>query len=218
MPGGRVLRGEILDRLEPGPEADASLRDLVSINRYLGGHRILRSVFRTLERPEARFTVVDAGAGSGDMGAALREAFPNALVVSTDRIPSHLARAPRPRIAADAFALPFAPRSFDYAMCCLFLHHLRDDEVAPVMAALLRLARRALVVIDLERTLGGRMLARLVGTVLRWSPITRHDALRSIESAFKPDELIAFARQAGASDVKLRKHPPWLRLSMVARR
>ncbi|HWR54774.1 MAG TPA: methyltransferase domain-containing protein [Bryobacteraceae bacterium] len=213
----RVLHGELLDSLPPGEEGVASLRDLVSINRFLGGHRVIRSVFRRLERSDSPFSVVDVGAASGDMGAALRRAFPLASVTSVDRVPYHLAGAAPPRVVADVFALPFPPRSFDYVTCTLFLHHFSDAALPGLLGSLLGLARRALVVIDLERGPGGRLLMPVVGALFRWSPVTRHDAALSMDSAFRAGELRVFARAAGASDVRIRTHRPWLRLSMVAR-
>jgi hypothetical protein len=207
----------LLDGLPPSPEVDASLRDLVFINRYLGGWRILRSVFRQLEHPGAQFTVADIGAASGDMGAGLRSAFPKCSVVSVDRIWHHLRAAADPRVAADAFAPPFRERSFDYVTCSLFLHHFEDRELPTLLARLLGMARRALVVIDLERTTAGLALMPLFGVLFRWSALTRHDAVLSMESALTAGELGAFAAAAGASEIRVRRHPIWLRVSLVAR-
>jgi 2-polyprenyl-3-methyl-5-hydroxy-6-metoxy-1,4-benzoquinol methylase len=215
--GRRVVRDELLDSLPPGEQGAASLRDLVSINRFLGGYGIIRSVFRRLESRDASFSVVDIGAASGDMGAALRRAFPLASVTSVDRIAYHLAAAPPPRVVADVFELPFAPRSFDYVICTLFLHHFSDAALPRLLRSLLGIARRALVVIDLERSVGGRILLPVTGAAFRWSAVTRHDAALSMDAAFRAEELQAFARAAGASDVCIRKHRLWLRLSMVAR-
>src|ERR1700736_1960137 len=116
--GQRVIVPELLDHAPPR-EAEVSLRDLVWINRYLGGYQIVRNVFRDLVRRDQAFTVLDVGAASGDMGAALRRAFPRATVTSLDARDLHLRRAAYPKLVGDAFRLPFAPRSFDYTFSSL---------------------------------------------------------------------------------------------------
>ena len=88
--GGRVLRPRLLDFI-PAADGQRSLRDLVRINRIFGEHRLARSLFREFEPAGARFTVLDAGAASGDMGAAIRSAFPGVRVTSLDGVPHLMA-------------------------------------------------------------------------------------------------------------------------------
>ena len=54
-------------------------------------------------------------------------------------------------VRGDAFQLPFVDGKFDYAMCSLFIHHFKDDEVVTVLRELSRVATRGVVVIDLHR-------------------------------------------------------------------
>ena len=62
------------------------------------------------------------------------------------------AREPRLAIVrADVFNLPFEAGSFDYAMTSMFLHHLDEEEVVAVLAAMNRLAKRGVIVADLLR-------------------------------------------------------------------
>src|SRR6266853_1763178 len=100
--GQRVIVPELLDHAEPN-EARCSLRDLVWINRYLGGYKIVRRVFGDLVRRDQAFSVLDVGAASGDMGAALRRAFPRAIVTSLDARDLHLKLAAQPKLVGDAF-------------------------------------------------------------------------------------------------------------------
>src|SRR5436305_1994763 len=55
-------------------------------------------------------------------------------------------------VRADADILPFGPGSFDYVLCCLTLHHLAPAEAVAALAGWARVARRAVVVVDLERS------------------------------------------------------------------
>ena len=91
--GQRVIVPELLDHAEPS-EAQVSLRDLIWINRYLGGYRIVRKIFRDLVHRDQAFTVLDVGAASGDMperrscAAALGSAQSRPTGGNTQRSPS----------------------------------------------------------------------------------------------------------------------------------
>jgi hypothetical protein len=101
-------------------------------------------------------------------------------------------------------------------VCSLFLHHFTDEQAAEVVAGLLRTARRAVVAIDLERSMVLRSTMPLLGLAMGWCAVTRHDARASVEAAFRAEELAALARRAGATTVAVRRRWPWFRISMVA--
>ena len=138
---GRVIRPELLDNAN-GPDKQASLRDLVRIGRYLGGHHVLRRLVRRVTAPAEAFTMLDVGGASGDAARLILRDRPNAVVTSFDYRLEHLAPAPYPKTAGDAFRLPFRDRSFDFVFCSLFLHHFEDDAVVELLRAFGTLARR----------------------------------------------------------------------------
>ncbi len=210
----RVIRTELLANAPP-EAGEASLRDLVRINAWFGGHRTILRLFDPLAGRNDHFSVLDVGAASGDMGAALRRRFPEAVVTSLDCLPNHLRRAAGRRVAADAFHLPFRDRSFDFVMCSLFLHHFSDPDAVELLACFRRLARRAVVVLDLERHLIARRFMPATWRVFGWSRISLHDGPASVDAAFVPEELAALARRAGAPHVIVRRHRPWFRVSAV---
>jgi 2-polyprenyl-3-methyl-5-hydroxy-6-metoxy-1,4-benzoquinol methylase len=211
----RVIVPELLDHAEPS-EAQVSLRDLVWINRYLGGYQIVRKVFGDLVRRDQAFTVLDVGAASGDMGAALRRAFPRAIVTSLDARDLHLKLAGQPKLVGDAFRLPFTAGSFDYTFSSLFLHHFSDDAVVRLLEQFGAVSRRAVIAIDLDRGPLGYHFVPATRWLLGWHPITVHDAPASVQAAFKPAELLDLARRAGLRQARVRVHRPWSRLSLVA--
>jgi hypothetical protein len=211
--GGRVLKPEILDTL-PEAEARASLNDLTRINRRWGGHSTLRRLLK--ENVDGAFTLLDVGAASGDMGCRIREWYPQSRVTSLDRIPAHLLKASEPRIAADAFALPFKPKSFDYVFCSLFLHHFTSDEIVMLLRGFADVASRKVLVIDLERNPVAYYFLPMTRWIFGWESVTVNDGAISVEAAFRSGELEDLARRAGLKNPQARAYRPAFRIALSA--
>jgi SAM-dependent methyltransferase len=216
--GPRLILPELLDTLPP-EQARASLGDLVRINRRWGGHSTLRSLLRTSVPDGQPFSVLDVGAASGDMGACIRQWYPAATVTSLDYVFSHLGReepgAMTRRVAGDAFRLPFRPASFDYVFCSLFLHHFTNEKVVELLRNFGAVARKAVLVIDLERNPIPYYFIAWSRPVLGWDPVTVHDGAISVEAAFKRRELEELARQAGLRNPRTRVFRPAFRIALV---
>lgn len=214
--GGRVICPELLDD-EEGPDKQASLGDLVRIGRYLGGHRVLRSLMRRLTARDEEFSILDIGAASGDSAGIIGSVRRGTRVTSFDYRLEHLAPAPYPKVAGDAFRLPFRDGSFDFVLCSLFLHHFEDDAIVELLRNFSAVARRGVLVLDLERGPGAYYFMAMSRWLFRWNRITMHDAPASVEAAFKKSELESLARRAGFPEVEVRRHRPWARLSLIAK-
>lgn len=210
----RIIAHEILDEQTP-ERGKASLRDLVRINRYLGGHEALRQALKRLNVRSA-FSLLDVGAASGDSGDIVRAEYPVARVVSLDYKLHHLRQAHPPKVAGDAFRLPFRPRSFDIVHCSLFLHHFPDPEVVNLLQGFRELARLAVVINDLERHTLAYYFVPATKWLLRWDPITVHDAPISVQAGFTATELRLLAEKAGLRDIKMRLHRPAFRITLTA--
>jgi ubiquinone/menaquinone biosynthesis C-methylase UbiE len=212
----RVVNPEWLQS-SPPLVAKRNLQDLARINRWFGGHLSLLQVFKTLVHPSERFSVLDVGAASGDMGTRIREAYRNSFVVSLDHRMIHLNEAASPRLVADASALPFRERSFDFILCSLLLHHFSDCQATALIAQLLRFGRRALIVLELERHPISYAFLPLTKWLFRWTDLTVHDGCASVVAAFRVAELGNIVQRAGAGKPEVRKHRPWFRISAVLR-
>lgn len=213
--GGRVIVPELLDALPDG-QGDRSLKDIVRINRYLGGYRVLDWTFAQMVRPGESFTVLDVGAASGDMGAAIQRRYPRARITSLDYKRNHLAKAGFPKLQGNAFQLPFAPASFDFVFNSLFLHHFPDSEVVSLLTGFRIVARRGVVAIDLERGPLGIHFVPATRWLFGWDRVTLFDAPTSVRAAFKRRELLGLAHRAGLASAVVRTHRPWARLSLIA--
>jgi len=211
----RVIRPELLDHAEPD-EARENLADLVRINRFFGGHSTLRKLFSAVVTPGDRFTVLDVGAASGDSARFIQELYPAACVTSLDNNSVNLEAAPPPKLIADAFEIPFAPGSFDFVTASLFLHHFSNEQIISLLRNFHEVARRGILISDLERRLLPYLFLKLSKPFLGWKRITVHDGLISVRAAFRKDELAGLARAAGIANLEVVSHRPAFRLTLMS--
>ena len=192
-------------------EYERFLREISFINRYLGDARALRKTL--LSDIEAngidQFSVLDVGSGSGELlrsiAAFARRTGRTAMLAGIDlnEISASVTRTSSkqfPEIASvrgDAFCLPFADGSFDYAVSSLFFHHLTDEQIPAVLSEMSRAAKRGIFVIDLHRHPAAYYLYKLFCLGFRISPLVTHDGSLSILRGFRPDEIQALAARSG---------------------
>ena len=213
--GGRRIEHELLDESTP-EAARPSLEDLVRLNQQFGGHALIKRLLAPLMPPDAPFTLLDVGAASGDSAKYIRSLYPHATVVSLDRNRVNASLAPQPKVLADAFRLPFRARSFDFVFSSLFLHHFTDEQDVNLLREFSALARKAVLVSDLERHLIPYWFLRATAPVFHWNWITQHDGRISVRAAFTPQELESLAMRAGLRNTKATAYRPAFRIGMIA--
>jgi len=211
----RVIRPELLDHA-PESEAAPNLDDLVRINRLLGGHALLLRMLGAVT-PPGEFTLLDVGAATGDNGMVVSRAYPGARVVSLDRSFFHLSQGNGRRICGDGFQLPFSDGRFDFVFSALFLHHFPDAQVVALLREFARVARRGVLVNDLERHILPWLFLPATRWLFGWHRISLHDGPVSVAAAFRRGELTRLAREAGLRDVREELHRPAFRISLSAR-
>jgi ubiquinone/menaquinone biosynthesis C-methylase UbiE len=109
-----------------------------------------------------------------------------------DRMPSHMAPSGA-RVSGDALAMPFAAASFDLVTCNLFLHHFHGATAQRLLDEMTRIARRAVVINDLERGWVPWLVMKMLSP--GFSRLVRYDGPVSVRQAYTAPEL---ARLAGA--------------------
>lgn len=208
-------RSTKLERIDTGDytseEYAVFLREIAFINKYLGDRRalkktLLRDLAREWQKPDRKgglldsFSVLDVGCGSGELlryiAEFARQNGKNAHLVGIDlnEISTSVTASESrefPEISAirgDAFKLPFADNTFDYAISSLFFHHLTDDQIPQALNEMSRVARRATYVIDLHRHPMAYVLYRLFCFAFQISPLVTQDGSLSILKGFKPTE------------------------------
>lgn len=213
----RFIEPELLDHADPA-EARDNLADLVRINRHFGGHSAIRKTLANIATDNEPFTLLDVGAASGDTARLITEAYPRGSVTSLDYSSVNLERAPQPKITADAFHLPLRAESFDYVLCSSFLHHFENGQVVNLLRSFYAVARRALLVIDLERHIVPYLFLRVTQPIYRWGRITVHDGQISVRAAFHKRELLRLSAAAGIPNASVKRYRPAFRLALVAQK
>lgn len=226
-------RSHELEHLDKGDytsdEYEGCIVELQRVNRWLGDASALRnSLLTEVERAGLQsFSTVDVGAGSGELlrvaaswarqqkreakltGVELNARSALSIAESSQEFPEITA------VRGDAFRLPFDDRQFDYALCSLFTHHFVDAEVVKLLQELRRVSERGIFVIDLHRHPIAYGFYTTIGRLFLHNRLIREDGALSILRSFKPDELLALARQAGLEDAHVTRHFPY-RLVLTA--
>jgi SAM-dependent methyltransferase len=193
-PPARELREEILDLPQLDPAAlRANLEDLSRLHRLLGRAGMAEWKARIAAWPRQRpFRMLDVGAGSGAFLRTIldlcRRRGVRSFLVGVDRsrpvlqfARSALVSSPGIHLVqADAGALPFAPRSFDFVVCSLLLHHLPGERWESFLRQIGALATEQALVSDLRRGRLEYWLTRAFTRLLTHAPMTRHDGPLSV--------------------------------------
>jgi SAM-dependent methyltransferase len=194
-----LLDGHVSDE----GELLTNLWDLARLNRLPGGAAASAAAIRRLVRGARDVTILDVGAGIGDM--ALRFARDGWRTVALDVHPQVVAAAaaatadePRVQVSTgDGRSLPFADDEFDVAHASLVLHHLDPADVVMTLREMARVARRGVVVNDLRRGILPFVATGVAVALLGRCRATRVDGLASVRRAYALRELDAFVADAG---------------------
>lgn len=208
----RSLDTERLDRGEfTHDEYVRWQKEMWFIHRLFGETRALkRTLIRDIAHRNAeRISILDVGAGSGTLLSYLRQRLLGRDVRSIGlEMSAESARGignnGHQAVRGNALSLPFADHSIDYVFCTLFLHHLNDAAAIRLITEMGRVARRKLIVIDLERSVLSYMMFKTLGTFLL-QRFTRDDGSLSIKRAIKLDELKVLAERSGLKRFKVER-------------
>ena len=216
-----------LERIDTGDytakEYEAFLTDLQLVNEWLGDAWTLkRTLLRDVEQLRlSRFTVLDVGAGSGELlrvvadsarqanrqfksvGLELNERSAESITEESSRYPEIES------VRGDARNLPFADGEFDYVICSLFTHHFVELEIVNILREMSRVARRKIFVIDLHRHPVAYYFYTTIGKLILHNDITREDGALSILRSFKRRELYELAEQAELLKPRVTRHFPY---------
>jgi ubiquinone/menaquinone biosynthesis C-methylase UbiE len=199
---------ELLD----DPAADpavvrSSLGHIARSNRWLGGRAAARfglSVALDSENPGSTLSLLDVGTGAGDLPLdAQRWGDERGIRIQPLGLDRSLTAS---RLARDngvatlvgcAGTLPVRDRSVDLVLVSQVIHHLRRDAAVCLLRECDRIARRAVIVTDLERARAAVAGFWVVSRVLQFDAATRTDGITSVRRGYTLDEFSGMFREAG---------------------
>ena len=212
---------ELMDLPETDPRRfHRTLRQLSWVNRFLAGARGLlrRTILEDIRRRPGRppYTLLDVGSGGCDLALWLARSRGDFRITCLDHDPRAVDYARRLCAGEAAIEVRLGSaedlarmESFDFVFANHFLHHLRDERVAPTVAAMLARTRRLLVVSDLLRSRLSYVLYSLLAFALLHGSFAIYDGRLSIRRSFRPPELQALlAGTAPSGRLEVRAERP----------
>lgn len=211
-----LARLETLDRRDADPvTATRNLRDLAFVNTMFGGRQTVRWGVTHLLRglpAERTYTLLDVGAGAGDIAHYLRDTMPWRLMpVALDHLrpAAALCRARGVHaLVGDLSALPVGARGVDVVVLSQVLHHLPRPDIPAFLHGLSALARVGVVVADLRRSPLAQGGIWAAAHLLGLHRVTRVDGVTSVGKGFTRAELDALCRHAGVT-ATVHRRPGW---------
>ncbi len=211
---------------------DAALAGLRRLNSVSMIAPLLAGQLRKLAAAVAPrpLRVLDVACGGGDLPiawakSARRQGW-SLAVTALDRCDRALETTRRAAEAAgleigvrqaNALTEPL-PRGFDVVTCSLFLHHLDGPDVVRLVGEMTRVAGRAVLLCDLERTRLNLAIVSAASRLVSRCPVVHHDAAASIRGAWTRSELAELISGVVPGPVPVRSMPPCRMLAVIHRR
>ena len=206
---------ELMDDLNfSGEELNQTLRELKTINRWLGGNYVttsgLAKIFKSY--PQDSYTVADIGCGGGDMirvmddWAKNQKKEVNFTGIDANRNIIDLAAvrlADLPEVAwkvQNVFEAEFSKEKVDISTCTLFTHHFTDSELVGLLTSLKAKSRLGIVINDLHRHWFAYYSIKLLTRLFSKSEMVRNDACLSVLRSFSSTDWKRILAKAGIDD------------------
>lgn len=229
----RNLRDELLDLDEASyQEVQDSLQDVATVNRYLGGYRVLLQHIEPILRSHKTnrpFRVMDAATGSADQPVELvklarRIGVP--IHITAIDINAKMLKLAKEEVACypeiqlmqcDILSLPFRENAFDLVVNSLSLHHFSWDKAVTILRTIYKAGRLGIVVNDLHRSRVAHVVIFILTRIFTRNRLTRYDAPVSVMNAFTPKEFCDLAQQAKIHPYEIHRHFPY-RIALLGRK
>lgn len=207
----RAYDEELMDDLEAsGPVIPQTLRELETINKWLGGNFVtIDGIVRLIRRKQpAKLVIADLGCGGGDILKLIAKWAQHKKLevelVGFDANPNIIAYAEENckdfeniRFEVqDIFSEDFKERRFDIILCTLFTHHFTEGQLTGIFHQFKTQAQIGVVINDLHRHWLAYHSISLLTRFFSKSEMVKNDGPLSVLRSFKRKELVQIMNDA----------------------
>ena len=203
---------EIMDDLEVGGEIlKQTLRELRTINRFLGGNHVTTSGLNILlgQEKSREYTIADIGCGGGDMLKVMADwasknkfkckfigidANDHTIGLAKENLKNY------PNVSflvQNVFDQDFQNLKVDVVTCTLFTHHFTDEELIVLMRVFKKGASLGMVINDLHRHPLAYYSIKLLTSLFSKSPMVQNDGPLSVLRGFSRKDIKHVLQKAG---------------------
>lgn len=182
---------------------DIALKELIIINKYLGGISTTKSALGYfIQSKKDELKILDIGSGSSDNLLAVKNKYPHLHILSIDKNLRALSKTKNQtkKINSDAFNLPFKNNSCDLIHSALFLHHFTEEQIQILLKEFLRIARKGIIINDLQRSYFALLGIKILTVLFSRSEMVKNDGPLSVKRGFTKTELIKLFEDAGVQN------------------
>jgi len=215
----RTSEEELMDDLSAdGPVISQTLRELETINRWLGGNFVtIDGIVKLIRRKEPKkLKIADLGCGGGDMLKLVaqwaKKKDLEVELIGFDANP-HIVKYAEENCQdfdnisfeeQDIFSEAFKEREFDIILCTLFTHHFSCPSLVEIFQQFKRQSKYGVVINDLHRhPLAYHSIKLLVNSFSK-SEMVKNDGPLSVLRSFKRKDLIQIMNQAEVQKYSLK--------------
>ena len=194
-----------------------TLRELETINRFLGGNQVTtNSLEKLLNNRQREISIADLGCGGGDMLKlvakwANRKGL-NVKMIGYDANPNIIKFAKEncrafPNIkfeVQDIFSVEFKAKEFDIILCTLFAHHFHEDALTSVFKQFKKQTKLGVVINDLHRHWFAYHSIKILTKFFSKSEMVQYDGPLSVLRSFSRNDLKQIMKKAQINQYELR--------------
>lgn len=208
-----------MDDLEcSGEVLEQTLRELKTINRWLGGNYVTTDGLAKIMKvhPKDSYQIADIGCGGGDMirvmdqWAKSQKLKVNFAGIDANRNIIDLAKVRLNDVtnvrwqAQNVFEQEFLLEKTDIITCTLFTHHFTDQELIGLIQSFRTKASLGIVINDLHRHWFAFHSIRALTRLFSKSPMVRNDASLSVLRSFKKGDWERILQESGIKTFEIR--------------
>ena len=185
-----------------------TLKELNSVNTWLGGHAITLKAVKELRNETVPFTICEIGCGGGDNLQAIYKKY------SADNIPvqfigidineqciayaqQQYPHLPCKWICSDYALVDFGQDKPAIIFSSLFCHHFTDEQLVFMLRWLQKNSRKGFFINDLHRHWLAFYLIKYITKFFSRSYLVKNDASLSVARSFRKNEWERLLQQAG---------------------